>query len=83
MSKFYSIAKKSPNGEFQYYCTNCGTIIGIKKRITQNKRRCPECGVYIKVLDIDEQVKKEYPAHIMRESANIFLDFILTLSKKR
>jgi len=53
---FIEIAREYKNNEFPYCCSRCKTITCLKKRVTINKRSCPQCGHEITVNSIDHQV---------------------------
>jgi predicted RNA-binding Zn-ribbon protein involved in translation (DUF1610 family) len=52
---FIEIADRHKYNEFPYFCS-CGTMIGLKKRVTSKIRTCPQCGDKITVKKIDSQV---------------------------
>jgi predicted RNA-binding Zn-ribbon protein involved in translation (DUF1610 family) len=54
---FYDIAKSKKFKEFSYTCS-CGTVFGLKKRISTKKRHCPQCGELVTIQNIDQQVSK-------------------------
>jgi uncharacterized Zn finger protein len=42
---------------YKYFwrCPNCGTSLELKMRVTQTKRKCPECGTLVTPEEIDRQ----------------------------
>ena len=41
--------------KYEYCCPICGTCLELKMRVTQTKRRCPQCGTPITPEEIDRQ----------------------------
>ncbi len=41
-----------------YSCPQCRTQIEIRSRVTQKKRRCPQCGSEVATGEIDRQVER-------------------------
>lgn len=54
-NNFIFVAREYKNNEFPYICPECLCHIGIKKRVTINKRVCPQCGTEITTQNIDRQ----------------------------
>lgn len=40
---------------YEYRCPNCGTQLQLRMRVTQTRRRCPECGHPVTPQEIDRQ----------------------------
>jgi hypothetical protein len=43
------------NYKYEYSCPTCGTSLDLRMRVTQRKRRCPQCGTPITPEEIDRQ----------------------------
>lgn len=54
-ASFLEQARRYIGNAFPYHCT-CGAFVPIRSRITQKRRKCPQCGSEITVERIDKMV---------------------------
>jgi uncharacterized protein (DUF983 family) len=41
--------------KYEYECPHCSTRLDLRMRVTQTKRKCPQCGTAITTNEIDRQ----------------------------
>src|SRR5438105_171464 len=54
-------ARRNKGNVFRYSCDECRTIIPLKNRVAQSKRKCPGCGEPITIETIDEMLDRIEP----------------------